>query len=119
MLNKRTIGKEKEELATKFLISQGVQMLEKNFSCKVGEVDLIGRDKGYLVFFEVKYRKDTNCGYPQEAVSKNKRRKIVLVSGYYRMLKHYGDNVPIRYDVVSILGDKICWNKNAFGYDGL
>lgn len=119
MANKRTIGKEKEELAAKFLISQGVQITERNFACRAGEVDLIGRDEDYLVFFEVKYRKNTACGYPEEAVSKNKRRKIILVSCYYRMLMHYGDNVPIRYDVVSILGDKICWNKNAFYYDGL
>ena len=119
MKNKRTIGKEKEELAAKFLLSQGVKILERNFSCKAGEVDLIGRDRGYLVFFEVKYRKDIRCGYPQEAVSKNKRRKIILVSGYYKMLKHYNDSVPIRYDVVSFLGDKIRWDKNAFGYDDL
>lgn len=119
MKNQRTVGKEKEKLAAKFLISQGVQILERNFSCKVGEVDLIGRDRGYLVFFEVKYRKDIRCGYPQEAVSKNKRRKIILVSGYYRMLKRYSDNVPIRYDVVSILGDKIRWDRNAFSYDDL
>lgn len=118
-MDKRNIGKEKEELAAKFLIGQGVRITERNFTCKVGEVDLIGWDEDYLVFFEVKYRKNIEYGYPQEAVSKNKRRKIILVSGYYRMLKHYSDNVPIRYDVVSILGEKIRWDKDAFYYDGL
>ncbi len=118
-MNKRCVGKEKEELAAVFLTGCGMNILEKNFTCKLGEIDLIGLQDGYLVFVEVKYRKNTDYGYPQEAVSKNKRRKIILVSGYYRMIKHYGERMPIRFDVVSILGDKIRWDKNAFGYDGL
>lgn len=118
-MNKRNIGKEKEELAAKFLLRQGMKILEKNFSCKLGEIDLIGMDKGYLVFVEVKYRSKETYGYPQEAVSKYKKRKISLVSNYYKMLKHFGDSVPIRYDVVSILGNRIRWDKNAFYYDGL
>lgn len=118
-MNKRNVGKEKEELAARFLRCRGVKVVEKNFSCRLGEVDLIGWDGGCLVFFEVKYRKDTSAGYPQEAVSKYKKRKICLVSGYYRMLKNYGDDVSVRYDVVSILGNRIRWDKNAFYYDGL
>ena len=118
-MNKRSLGKEKENLAANFLMHQGVKILERNFSCNVGEVDLIGWDRGYLVFVEVKYRKNTNAGYPQESVSKYKRRKICLVSNYYKMQKHYGDNVPVRYDVVSILGERIRWDKDAFDYDGL
>ncbi len=118
-MNKRSLGKEKENLAAKFLESQGVQIVEKNFSCKMGEIDLIGVHKGYLVFVEVKYRSQTTCGYPQEAVSKNKRRKICLVSNYYKMVKHYGETVKVRYDVVSILGNRIRWDKDAFNYDDL
>lgn len=118
-MDKRNIGREKEELAARFLQSQGVKIMERNFSCRLGEVDLIGWDSDYLVFFEVKYRKDTKAGYPQEAVSKYKKRKISLVSGYYRMLKNYGDNIPVRFDVVSILGNRIRWDKDAFCDYGL
>lgn len=118
-MNKRKLGKEKEALAAEFLQQQGVKIVERNFSCKMGEVDLIGWDGEYLVFVEVKYRKNTNQGYPQESVSKYKKRKICLVSGYYRMLKHYGENLPIRYDVVSILGNRIRWDKDAFWSDDL
>ena len=118
-MNKRYVGKQKEELAVAFLNRYGMTVLEKNYACKLGEVDVIGFHEGYLVFVEVKYRKNAEYGYPQEAVSKKKRRKIILVSGYYRMQKHYDDNMPIRYDVVSILADKICWDRNAFGYDDL
>lgn len=113
-MNKRNIGKEKEELAAKFLAHQGVKILEKNFSCRMGEIDLIGLDGECIVFVEVKYRTNTDYGYPQEAVSKNKRRKIVLVSGYYRMRNGLGDGTNFRFDIVSILGDKIRWDKNAF-----
>ena len=113
-MNKRNIGKEKEELAAKFLTRQGVKILEKNFSCRMGEIDLIGLDGECIVFVEVKYRTNTDYGYPQEAVSKNKRRKIVLVSGYYRMRNGLGDGTNFRFDIVSILGDKIRWDKNAF-----
>ena len=118
-MNKRTLGMQKEEMAAEFLAKQGIKILEKNFACKMGEIDLICLDKGCLVFVEVKYRKNTSYGYPQEAVTKNKRRKIILVSGYYRMLKHYGDNTPMRFDVISVLNDEIFWDKNAFGYDDI
>ena len=118
-MNKRTIGKEKERLAAAYLMRAGLCILEMNFSCRLGEIDLICKDGKYLVFVEVKYRKSSKTGYPQESVSKNKRRKICLVSGYYKMIKGYGDNVPVRYDVVSILGNRIHWDKDAFYYDGL
>ena len=118
-MNKRTLGTQKEEIVADYLVRQGIKILERNFPCKMGEIDLICLDKGCLVFAEVKYRKNTSYGYPQEAVTKNKRRKIILVSGYYRMLKHYGDNIPMRFDVISILNNEIIWDKNAFGYDDI
>lgn len=113
-MNKRSIGKQKEDLAAEFLKRQGLEILERNFSCKMGEIDIIGLDENCLVFIEVKYRKNTSYGYPQDAVSINKKRKIILVSGYYRMLRGVSDNSLIRFDVVSILGNKIRWDKNAF-----
>ena len=118
-MNKRTIGTQKEEMVAEFLDKQGIKILERNFACKMGEIDLICLDKGCLVFVEVKFRKNISYGYPQEAVTKNKRRKIILVSGYYRMLKHYGENIQMRFDVISILNDEIIWDKNAFGYDDI
>ena len=62
-MNKRFVGKQKEELAAEFLVGRGVKIIDKNFACKVGEIDLIGLDNGYLVFVEVKYRKNTDYGY--------------------------------------------------------
>ena len=54
-MNKRAVGSEKEAGAASFLVSKGVRILESNYSCRAGEVDLIGIDDGCLVFFEVKW----------------------------------------------------------------
>ena len=57
----RQVGRHYEKVAEKCLESQGYQILERNFSCRRGEIDLIAREGGYLVFVEVKYRKTTRC----------------------------------------------------------
>ena len=66
--NKRETGTRKEELAADFLTRRGVKILERNFRCRQGEIDLIGMDGQYLVFVEVKYRKTARNGMPAEAV---------------------------------------------------
>ncbi|MCQ2518645.1 MAG: YraN family protein [Lachnospiraceae bacterium] len=115
-MNKRETGTEYEEIAAKFLSKNGVKIIERNFRCRIGEIDLIGYDGKYLVFFEVKYRAGTGKGYPLEAVTKGKRNTIKRVSDYYRMIHHVSEFDPVRFDVVSILGDDINWIKNAFDY---
>ncbi len=118
-MNKRGVGHLKEELAVSFLKQNNIQILERNFSCKIGEIDIIGLDRDCLVFFEVKYRKNATFGYPEEAISKSKIRKISLVSNYFLLKNSNFAECTIRYDVISILGDKISWKKNAFYYNGI
>ena len=113
-MNKRTIGKEKERLAAAYLMRAGLCILEMNFSCRLGEIDLICKDGKYLVFVEVKYRKDEQKGHALEAVDIRKQRQICKVANYYRMTHGIGEFTPIRYDVVGIQGDKITWITNAF-----
>ena len=60
MVNKRALGGEKELLAAKYLQSQGFTIIKMNYRCKTGEIDIIANDKDYLVFCEVKYRKNEN-----------------------------------------------------------
>ncbi len=117
-MNKRKIGKEKEDMAVSFLKGQKAEILERNFNCRLGEIDIILRDKEYLVFVEVKYRKNTDFGYPEEAVSFQKRNKICMTSKYYLLTHPEFRECQVRYDVVSILGNEISWNKNAFYYEG-
>ena len=68
--------------AAAYLKKKGYQILEANFRCRFGEIDLIARDGGYLVFIEVKYR-SSPTGDSLEAVNRRKQRKIIRVAEYY------------------------------------
>lgn len=112
----RSVGARKEETAASWLMKKGVRILERNFRCKQGEIDIIGRDNEYLVFFEVKYRKNFSAGSASEAVGPEKQKKIRKVSDYYRMLHGYPLDTPVRFDVVAIDGGRLEWIRDAFGY---
>lgn len=114
MQNNRDVGTTKESMAAKYLEENGMSVLEKNFRCRYGEIDIIANDGRYLVFTEVKYRSSVSNGYPQEAVTKKKQRTIAFVANYYIMQKHLEMDTPIRFDVIAILGDEITHIKNAF-----
>lgn len=115
-MNKRSIGTEKEQLAIQFLQKNGVRILCKNFRTRLGEIDIIGKDKNCIVFFEVKYRRDLTKGAPAAAVNYRKQKTICKVADYYRAGRGIHDFVPVRFDVISILGDDITWIKDAFPY---
>ena len=117
-INKTVIGKRYEDIAAIYLVNQGYEIIERNFRCKTGEIDIIAKDGEYIVFVEVKYRRDRMCGAPIEAVDFVKQRKISKVAAYYLMKRDYGFENPIRFDVVGILGEDIKLIKNAFEYIG-
>lgn len=76
-------------------------MLLRNYECALGEIDLIAKEKGSLVFIEVKTRSSDAMGSPAEAVTFEKRRQIIRVAKYY--LKRYGiSDRACRFDVVSV-----------------
>lgn len=113
-MNKRQLGAEKEHLAAEYLAKQGVTVLERNFRCRQGEIDLIGKQGEYLIFIEVKYRRDAEKGLALEAVGVAKQRKICRVADYYRTMHGLGDSICVRYDVVAIQGEEVVWIPNAF-----
>ncbi|HJA94428.1 MAG TPA: YraN family protein [Candidatus Eisenbergiella merdipullorum] len=115
-MNKREIGEAYEAAAALFLEKKGVHILERNFRCRQGEIDLIGREGEYLVFFEVKYRKDGFSGLPEEAVGYAKQKRICRAAKYYLYRKHLGESVPVRFDVVAVCAERINWYQNAFDY---
>ena len=114
MINKRKLGNEKEQIAKKYLESNGYQIIEENFYAKGGEIDLIGREDGYLVFIEVKYRFNKQSGHPLEAVDYQKQNKLRYTAQYYMYKNRISENTPCRFDVVAILGDEITVIKDAF-----
>lgn len=114
-MNKRYVGKEYEQKACEYLIQQGYEILERNFYCKAGEIDIVAKHQEYLVFVEVKYRKNSRKGDPLEAISVQKQRTISKCALYY-MKKHGLQYMPVRFDVVGILGEQVQLIQNAFDF---
>lgn len=112
-MNKREIGSRQERIAAEHLKENNYEILEFNYRCKLGEADIIARDGKYLVFVEVKYRKNLKMGSPLEAVGVKKQNRIRKVCEWYLMEKGICD-IPVRFDVVGILGEQITLIKNAF-----
>ena len=92
----------------------GYRIIRKNYFCKSGEIEIIAYDNGYLCFIEVKYRKDLSDGYPEEAVDRNKCRRITQSARFFMNMCGLAETTPCRFDVVSILGDEVRLIKNAF-----
>ena len=68
-INKRAVGTAYEKLAGEYLIKQGYEVLEYNFRCRMGEIDLVAKDREYLVFVEVKYRSSGRTGFNSSGIS--------------------------------------------------
>ena len=103
MLNaSQNLGILGEALACQFLKNLGYKVLLRNYECSLGEIDMIAKEKGALVFIEVKTRTSETMGHPSEAVTHDKKRQIIKCAQYY--VKRYGiHEVPCRFDVVSVL----------------
>ena len=117
-INKRAVGTAYEKLAGSYLTEQGYEILEYNFRCRTGEIDIVARDGAYLVFVEVKYRSSEQTGNPLEAVNVRKQHIISKVASYYCLTHGCGEGCPCRFDVVSICGEEYTLIKNAFEYAG-
>ena len=115
--NKRKIGSEYESIAGAYLEKQGYEILEYNVYSRAGEIDIVARDGQYLVFVEVKFRRDDYHGQALEAVSYTKQKNISKCALSY-LNKHRLWNVPVRFDVIGIMGQDITLIKNAFEFCG-
>lgn len=115
-MNKRSLGDDYEHIAALYLQSEGYEIIEHNFRCKLGEIDIIARKDGYLRFIEVKYRSDKKKGLPEEAINYQKQRQICKVASYYMMKNRYAADTACCFDVVGILNQEIKLYENAFDY---
>lgn len=113
--NKRKVGSEKEETVARYLSGIGYRILARNFHIRTGEIDLVAKEDGYLVFIEVKYRKTYACGYPEDAVTPAKQRTIIRTARCYMQKNGYPETTPCRFDVVAVTQEEIRLIKNAFG----
>jgi putative endonuclease len=106
-------GDKSEQLAYQYLLKQGLHVVDKNFRCKHGELDLIMRDQQTLVFVEVRFRQSNKYGGALESITQKKQSRIIATTQYYLLINKI--NSPVRFDVITMSNDTdINWIKNAF-----
>ena len=101
MYEKHETGKIGEEIAVIYLRQNGYQIIERNFECRQGEIDIIAKDKNEIVFIEVKTRSSVLYGLPKDAVDIKKKKHIYRTVEYYVYLNRL-ENDRIRIDVIEV-----------------
>lgn len=114
--NKRIIGNKGESIATNYLINSGHTIEEKNFRYRRFEIDIICSKANTLIFVEVKFRTNTDYGYPEEFVSNKQKKQIREAAENYMIDINW--NQHIRFDIIAITEEngenKIKHFKDAF-----
>ena len=101
MSYKRKTGKIGEDLACNYLQNNGYKVLERNFLCRQGEIDIIAQDKSEKVFIEVKTRTNKKYGEPADSVTNEKQKHIIKATKYY-LYKNFIKNEYIRLDIIEV-----------------
>jgi len=114
--DKKDIGDKAERIALKHLKKHKLKLIEKNYLCRHGEIDLIMQEGDSIVFIEVRYRKNPHYGGAVASVNKHKLRKISKSIEHY-LLKNNLGYIPCQIDVLGLEGDlqkpKITWIRNV------
>lgn len=114
----RQSGAEWEKVAESFLRNHGLKLLQRNFSSRFGEIDLIMEDKKTVVFIEVKYRKNSRHGSGADAVTFHKQGRISRTAAWYLAMNPHRAEQVCRFDVISVNPQEknqgINWIKSAF-----
>jgi len=111
LTDKQRLGREGEDAALAHLSSHGLQLVERNFLCKGGEIDLIMRDGERLVFVEVRRRADPRHGGAAASVTPRKQRRMIHAAQLF--LQRYRPTPPCRFDVVAIDAGQLAWLRNV------
>ena len=114
-------GQQQEQVACAFLSVRGLKLIDKNYRCKMGEIDLIMTDvtlrEPELVFIEVRSKADPEHGHAFETITKTKQQKLIKTATYYLIEKNLYNTTPCRFDIIAIHGtgtvEPIEWIKNA------
>lgn len=110
-------GREGESAAAEYLSQSGVKILERNFRCPAGEIDIVARDGRTIVFVEVRSRQADGLFSPEETINRAKQRRVIRAAQWY-IKGHRLENSPARFDVVAIrwYGETpdLNWIVNAF-----
>jgi putative endonuclease len=121
LITARAVGSEWENAAENYLHKQGLRTLERNFNCRLGEIDLVMEDGECLVFAEIRYRKNSRFGSGAETVTRAKQGRIIRAAQKYLQLHRNRAAQPCRFDVVSLgieHGELVLeWIRSAFTAD--
>ncbi len=118
-----TQGQQKELQARIWLEKHNIEIIAQNFHCRGGEIDLIGLSKTSknspvrLIFFEVKYRKNSQYGYPSEFVTPQKQQRLLLCAQNFLLKNPNLADLPMQFDVIIYEGSQTTpeWIEDAFG----
>lgn len=111
-------GAQAEDRALAFLEAQGLSLIERNWRCKAGELDLVMRDGDTVVIAEVRARARDDHGDAAETVDRRKRRKIVASTLLWLAARRKYEEWPLRFDVVTLdAGGQVEWLREAFDAD--
>ena len=103
LMDAKTLGRKGEDCAVRYLTLQGYEILERNWTCRFGEADIIALDPdGTLCLVEVKTRRSVEAGVPEAAVTPEKQRKYERIALTYLMDADFGDGLPVRFDCIGI-----------------
>lgn len=106
-------GEHSEQLACDYLLQQGLQIKDRNFRCKYGELDLVMEESSTLVIVEVRFRKSDKYGGALESITRKKQSRIIAATQYYLMKNKLSN--AIRFDVIALSNNtEINWIQNAF-----
>lgn len=123
-INSHVFGKAQESKAARYLASQGLRLISRNFSSRYGEIDLIMADSNTLVFVEVRYRRSEQFGSAIDSVTAAKQKKIRLTAAHYLQSHPRLQSSNCRFDVIGLTHApsggahsaelRVDWVKNAF-----
>lgn len=101
---RQELGKRGEEAAVRYLEAKGYEIIKRNWYCKFGEADIIARDiDGTICFVEVKTRRSIEAGFPEEAITREKRRRYERIALCYMMVDdEWDDSTDVRFDAIGI-----------------
>lgn len=102
-----------EQTAADYLIGQGLVLVERNFRCRLGEIDLIMKDGDILVFIEVRQRASQQFGGAIASIDSRKQQKLIATAQLY--LARLSQTPPCRFDAVLLQGETLRWIRDAFG----
>ena len=112
-MNTRIVGRQGETIAAEYLRKHRYRIIDKNFNCRFGEIDLIAWNGETVVFVEVKARSNTKFGMPREAVDWHKQQTIIRCANYW-LYKNKQTGIPVRFDVVELINGQINHIIDAF-----